>query len=474
MATSGQKLLFLNPPGKRVYLRDYFCSKVTQADYLNHPIDFIYLSGLLKEHFALHLIDAIVDRLSPNKCLKMIERLQPDAIIGLIGSVSYDEDTEFYQNLSGRCSAPLLLIGDVLIENRIERLRTMNFATAFLHDFSDPSVVNFLRGDHENLRNITFRLNGDLHPAPIVRPRSENFELPVPAHHLFKNKDYRYPFVRKRRFATVMTEFGCPYRCTFCIMSTLGWKIRPVANVLDEFDAVHALGIHELFFLDQTFAMQKSRTLHLLREMQNRNYGFGWLCFSRPDVLDDETLSEMEKAGCHTVILGLESGDEKILASAKKDYALSEVRAGFKRCAAHGLRTVATVIIGLPEETEDSFQRTMDFLKTVRCDFVSFNVAVPRMGTPLRQQALDQNLISPAIQAMDQSGSPVAMPTQTLTREQVAAMRQHAVREFYFNSRYLMKRMGGLRSLDDARIQLRQGFALLRNYFSQSSLEEGV
>jgi len=469
MITSKQKLLFLNPPGTRVYLRDYFCSKVTQADYLNHPIDFVYLSGLLREHFELHLIDAIVDRLSVDRCLKMIQELQPDAIIGLIGSVSYDEDVEFYQNLSRRCTVPLLLIGDVLIENRTERLRTMSFASGFLHDFSDPIIVGFLRGSQENVRNMTFRRNGGIHAAPIERLRHENFELPVPAHHLFMNKDYRYPFVRKRRFATVMTEFGCPYRCTFCIMSTLGWKIRPVANVLDEFDAIHALGIRELFFLDQTFALQKPRALHLLHEMQERSYGYGWLCFSRPDVLDDETLPEMKKAGCHTVILGLESGDQEILAAAKKDYELSEVRAGFERCAAHGLRTVATVIIGLPEETEASFQRTMDFLKTIRCDFVSFNVAVPRMGTPLRQQALNENLISPAMQVMDQSGSAVAMPAQTLTREQIAAMHQRAVREFYFNARYVMKRIRSLRSLDEARIHFRQGLGLLKNYVHRGS-----
>jgi radical SAM superfamily enzyme YgiQ (UPF0313 family) len=460
------KLLLLNPPGKKVYLRDYFCSKVTQADYLNHPIDFVYLSGMLREHFELHLIDAIVERLSIDRCLAMVQKMQPSAIIGLIGSVSYEEDVSFYRQLAARSDATLLLIGDALIDNRAARLHELDFVEAFVHDFSDLSVLRFLQGARHDLRNMTYRRHGEIYAAPLVRPQRETFELPVPRHELFIGKNYRYPFVRRRCFATVMTEFGCPYRCTFCIMSTLGWKTRPVSNVLEELDAVHALGIRELFFLDQTFASQKPRALHLLEEMQKRNYGFGWLCFSRPDILDDEVLIEMKKAGCHTVIAGAESGDDGILASAKKDYTRDEVLAGFQRCRAHGLRTVATIIIGLPEETEISFQRTMEFLKTLSCDFVSFNVAVPRMGTPLRQQALDQHLASPEAQIMDQSGSAVAMPTKSLTREQIAAMRQRAVREFYFNASYLMKRVRGLRSLDEARIQLRQGFGLLRNYLN--------
>jgi len=462
------KLLFLNPPGKRVYLRDYFCSKVSQADYLNHPIDFVYLSGLLREHYELHLVDAIVDRLSVAKSLQQIRDLQPAAIIGLLGSVSYDEDVAFYRALAAQTDAVLLLIGDVLIEQREARLHELDFAAAFLHDFSDASVLAFLQGQREALTNMTFRIDDEVHAAPLARARHESFELPVPAHQLFINKDYRYPFVRKRNFATVMTEFGCPYRCTFCIMSTLGWKIRPVANVLAELDSVHALGIRELFFLDQTFALQKPRAFELLRAMQMRKYDFGWLCFSRPDILDDEVLVEMKKAGCHTLILGLESGDETILAATKKDYSREEVLAGFQRCAAHGLRTVATVIIGLPEETEDSFQRTMDFLKTVPVDFVSFNVAVPRMGTPLREQALAHELIAPNLQVMDQSGSEVAMPGFTLSREQIASMRQRAVREFYFNTKYLKRRLLGLRSWDEARIQMRQGWGLVRNYFARA------
>jgi radical SAM superfamily enzyme YgiQ (UPF0313 family) len=309
---------------------------------------------------------------------------------------------------------------------------------------------------------MTFRRNGEICAAPIVRPRCENFELPVPAHQLFLGKDYRYPFVRRRRFATVMTEFGCPYRCTFCIMSTLGWKIRPVHNVLAELECRAPTRHSRAFFSTKLFA--KPRALQLLQEMQKCKYGFGWLCFSRPDVLDDETLAEMKKAGCHTIILGLESGDEAVLAAAKKDYNRDEVLAGFQRCAAHGLRTVATVIIGLPEETEASFQRTLDFLRKVPCDFASFNVAVPRMGTPLRQHALERRLISPGLQVMDQSGSEVAMPTLTLSREQINAMHQRAVREFYFNLHYLLRRFRSLQSLDEARIQLRQGYGLLRNY----------
>ncbi|MFQ5737463.1 MAG: B12-binding domain-containing radical SAM protein [Acidobacteriota bacterium] len=468
-----RKIVLLNPPGRRLYLRDYFCSKVSQADYINHPIDFLYLSGLLKDVGEVSLLDAIVQRLDARTCLDRVERLDPDVVVGLIGSVSYSEDVPFYRSLSQRVGARLVLIGDILIDHREERLAELPFVSAFLHDFSSDDLRIYLEGAPDGRRpnNMTVRERGGISAFPIERPKGEEFSLPVPQHRLFLGHPYRYPFVRHRRFATVMTEFGCPYSCNFCIMSTLGWKIRPVSNVLEELDSLARLRVREIFFLDQTFGIGRERAQQLLSEMQRVGYGFGWLCFSRPDVVSDRLLLQMKAAGCHTVILGVESANQRILRAARKDYTREAIQEGFQLCARHGIRTVATVIIGLPEETEESFQETLALLRRLGPDFVSFNVAVPRMGTPLRQRALSLGLIESDFEIMDQSGHPVAMQTLTLSRARVAAMKQRALGEFYFNLGYLGERArkwGKSWNLSDLRIQLRQGVSLLRHYLSSS------
>jgi radical SAM superfamily enzyme YgiQ (UPF0313 family) len=473
-AMTKPKLLFLNPPGKKVYLRDYFCSKVSQADYINHPIDFVCLSGWLKGDYDLSLVDAIVERLSSDACLTKIEHLQPEVIVGLIGSVSYPEDIAFYRRLSEKIRSRLILIGDILIDSRAERLQELSFADALLHDFGGEDLLNYLdgaTGKNPTLINLTIRKNGSIHECPIARPRGETWELPIPRHELFMNMGYRYPFVRKKKFATILTEFGCPYLCTFCIMSTLGWKIRSVHNVMAELKFLHALGVRELFFLDQTFGIQKGRACELLEEMANYNEKFGWVCFSRPDIVDDYLLALMKRAGCHTIILGLESGSDNILKWVKKGYDKQAVGRGFQLCRKHGIRTVATILIGLPEETEVTFADTLKFLREVDPDFASFNVAVPRMDTPLRDNALELGLIDSEFEVMDQSGGSVAMPSLTLTRQQIAAMKRQAIKEFYLNSNYVGARLkqltlGHTDAWSDLRIQMRQGLSLLRNYFS--------
>jgi len=54
-----KKLLLLNPPGSRMFFRDYYCAKVSKARYYYHPVDLVYLSGSLSEHFQVSVIDAI-------------------------------------------------------------------------------------------------------------------------------------------------------------------------------------------------------------------------------------------------------------------------------------------------------------------------------------------------------------------------------------------------------------------------------
>ena len=98
-------------------------------------------------------------------------------------------------------------------------------------------------------------------------------------------------------------------------------------------------------------------------------------------------------------------------------------------------------------------------------DFASFNVAVPRQATKLRAHARSEGLIDD-LRVMDQSGATVAMPTRTLSREEVAGWRRKAILRFYFRPSYLWRRLRGVASFFELRAQLVEGAALLRRAVS--------
>jgi anaerobic magnesium-protoporphyrin IX monomethyl ester cyclase len=453
-----RRVLLLNPPGERLYLRDYFCSKVSQADYVHPPIDLVFLSGWLSERFEVELVDAVVERLTPDACLAAIRACAPDAVVTLVGAASAREDAAFLARLRQTVDGPVVAIGDLVLESPSQWLASHPDVDAALTGFSTDSLARFLAGDRANLAELTYRDEGGIVAAPAAT--GGEFSLPTPRHDLFLTRPYRYGLARGRRLAAVMTDYGCPFRCGFCVMPALGWRRRPVENVLDELDGLGRLGARELFFLDQTFGLPRRRAMELLRAMEGRKYGFGWVAFARADTSDDVLLASMKRAGCHTVIFGVESGDEGVLAATDKDLSVGQLRDAFRRAHRLGLRVAATILLGLPEETVDTFDRTMRLVRDLDPDFLSINVAVPRNGTRLRKVALDEGLAD-ASDAMDQSGTRISIKPRALERDEVARMRRRATRTFYLRPSYLLRRAFGVRSLAEADLLARNALALV-------------
>ena len=458
-----KKVLLLNPPGRRLYIRDYFCSKVSQADYLTQPVDFIMLSGILSRDYDVRFIDAIAGKLSAAMTLREIRELDPFAVISLFGAVSLVEDLAFAEKVRKICGgAKIVGIGDAFRAGGEKYLGAGSPLDAILLDFTTPDIVRYLAGDHDAVNNMLIRGNGGVLPARIERGPAR-FEIPTPQQRLFTRYRYRHPFVRNTRFATVLSDYGCPYPCSFCVMGTLGFKIRAVDSVIAELRQIRALGIREVLFHTQTFGAAGEAAKELCDRMAGEKLELGWTCFSRVDVATPGLIGAMKKAGCHTIIFGVESGSEEILRKYRKGYSVEQIVSAVNYCGEAGIETVGTFIIGLPEESHETMAATLRLLKTIKLDYASFNVAVPRMGTALREEAVALGMVDKDLAVMDQSGGEIAMPSRSLTREEILGYRRKAVFSFYFNARYLLRRLLKIRSAYDLARQLRQAIALTVN-----------
>jgi anaerobic magnesium-protoporphyrin IX monomethyl ester cyclase len=453
------KVLLLNPPGERIYIRDYFCSKTTKSNYLFHPVDLVALTGTLASQHTVEVLDCMAERLDPAQARARIAAFDPEVVLSLVGSVSWNEDRAFLseQHQSGR---RVLVIGDVLHERSEQRLQAEAWIEAALHDFSNEDCLHYLAGNRERVLDMTLRQVDGTPQRIQAGARKGQFRIPRPRHELFPERGYHFSFARSAPFATVLTDYGCPYPCTFCVIGTLGFKTRPVEDVLEEIDHLRSRGVRELFFMDQTFGVVEKRALQLCSAMEQRG-DLSWTAFTRPDTGDDELLAAMKRAGCHTVIMGVESASDAVLATYKKGYRAQVVRDGFARVKRHGLRTVGTFIIGLPEEDEASLRRTLELALELDLDFMSLNMAVPRFGTPFRARAVEMGLADPDDLVMDQGGADAFLPTKTLDRESMLALKKSMVRRFYLRPSYLWRRLRSVGSLHELRGQLREGLALI-------------
>lgn len=456
-----KKILLLNPPGEKLYIRDYYCSKVSKSNYLFHPIDLLMLSGRLAERYDIKVIDAIADRIEKQRCISLIDAISPDVIISLIGAVSFEEDLAFFKMIKKE-RRQIVVSGDVTLEDNEELLKDFEFIDAIVLDFTSGDIISYLDCNFEAATGIVYRINGNICKGNYTRHKNNEFTLPIPRHELFSSGNYRFPFVRHKNFATVLTSYGCPFNCSFCVMSTLGYRYRTVDNVLEEFKVLKKLGKKEVFVFDQTFGVNKKRTLDICRGIEGD--GFGFVCYSRVDVLTEDLLEAMKAAGCHTIIFGVESSSEEILKHYKKGYTKTQIRKTFELCRKYKIRTVGTFIIGLPEESEDTANETTKFLKEIDCDFASFNVAVPRMNTGLRLEAIKEGLLKPGLKTMDQTGTYVVMPSKYLTPDQIQSLKRKAIRKFYLRPTYLLKRLTTVKTMYELKEQIVEGWHLLKKF----------
>ncbi len=462
-----KKLLLLNPPGSKIYIRDYYCSKVSKTNYIYHPVDLLILSGRLYGRYTLEVIDGIAEKISFDDCFKKIIDLFPDIIIFQSGAVSCEEDFAFLSRIKKELKNALFIgSGDIFNENGAQLMSEQVWLDAILLDFTTDDVLKYLNGKTPN--NMIYRNKNEICQSKIVREKWTGFDLPLPRHELFQKGNYRYPFVRKYPFATVLTDYGCAWRCNFCIMSQIGFKTRTADSVIEELTHLKQMGIKEIYFDDQTFGANKKRTEEILNRMISGQFNFGWVCFSRADVINSANIELWKKAGCHTIMFGVESGVQEILNAQKKDLTKEQIKSAFLFCKKNKIRTLGTFILGLPNDTYNTCLETIKFAKELDCDYAAFNTLVPRMGTNVRKETINQGFIDENIHEMDQSGTFVVMGNNSLTAEQISELHKKAIKEFYFRPQYILSRILDIKTLDDLKSHITDAVSLLKNFLTTS------
>ncbi len=275
------------------------------------------------------------------------------------------------------------------------------------------------------------------------RPYIENLdELPFPAHHLF-------PLQHFQKYGKIVfplsTSRGCTFWCSFCSavrMFGRRYRMRNPKNVVDELEFLTKKYNAEQFtFYDDAFTVNQQRVQEICEEIQNRKLKIKWDCETRVDMVTRELLQQMKKAGCIAVWFGVEAGSQRVLDNVGKGITLDKTKNAFKMAKDVGLMTIASTILGTPDETPETAWETVKFVEEIKPDDVGYYIATPYPGTPMYDYVREKGWLK--IEDFDKydTATPI-FETPTLSMKELREIREKAFQRFYLHPTYVLRMFG--------------------------------
>lgn len=250
----------------------------------------------------------------------------------------------------------------------------------------------------------------------------------------------RHPYVSH------YTGRGCPAQCTFCLwpQTVGGHKYRAKSPDAVAREMAHAQRlfpqVKEFFFDDDTFTAYQPRAREIARKIGR--LGMTWSCNARANV-SYETLKTMRDHGLRLLLVGYESGSQRILDNIKKGVRLEEARAFTRHCKQLGITIHGTFILGLPGETRETIRETIDFAREVDPFSMQVSLAAPYPGTELYRQAKENGWFSEAVGLVDGHGQQTAaLEYDDLSRDEIFAALERFYRAYYLRPRPIARMLG--------------------------------
>ena len=295
----------------------------------------------------------------------------------------------------------------VLPEKSLRECTAIDFVARKEFDYT---VVEYAQGKPlDEILGISFLEDGKIvHTAD--RPQIQDLDALPHVTDVYKRDldvtRYNVPFLL-HPYVSLYSTRGCPAQCTFCLwpqtLSGHPWRKRSTDDVASEMAKVKQYwpDVKEFFFDDDTFNIQKARTIELCAKL--KPLGLTWSCTSRVTT-DYETLKAMKEAGCRLLIVGYESGDPQILKNIKKGATVERARQFTKDCHKLGLVVHGDFILGLPGETRESIRNTIKFAKELDVETIQVSVAHAYPGTELYDQVVKNGFMAADTKMVDEGG----------------------------------------------------------------------
>jgi anaerobic magnesium-protoporphyrin IX monomethyl ester cyclase len=350
------------------------------------------------------LIDANALGYSDAQLARRIRALEPDVVVFWAATFAVNAVRDIVAELSPDSGAKLVLSGShgsALPERTFSEIPGLDVIVRGEPEWTVLDLVQAWQrgGDIQGVDGIHARVEpGDrLISTPDRAACMDLDRLPVPARDLLPYHLYSAPW--STRVTALRTTRGCPGACRFCDSHLMvGRRTRtrdPVAVVNEMEDCTKAFGTDYFAILDHTFTARREFVEQVCEQMLGRRAlrGTRWVCNTRVDMLSDDLVALMRRAGCLQIGLGIESADNARLSQVKKNITEDQIRAAIARLERCGIIAMGYTIIGFPDDDADKIAATKAKILDLDPHTLQLSFATPLPGTGLRDDCLAEGRI---------------------------------------------------------------------------------
>ncbi|MBA3018583.1 MAG: B12-binding domain-containing radical SAM protein [Proteobacteria bacterium] len=319
---------------------------------------------------------------------------------------------------------------------------------------------------------VAIRENGKIFFSPPRAPVKDIDALPFPAWDLLDGFPHNYHpalFKYKRLPSThIISSRGCPSKCIFCDTSVFSRRIRfhSPEYILELVDyLVKKFNIKEIIFEDDQFLLKKKRVEKICEGILRSKWNITWSCSGRVNSVNDlKFLKLMKHSGCWQINYGIESGNQRILDFAKKEITIDQIEKAVRLTHKAGILSKGYFIFGLPYETEDTMQNTIEFAKSIPLDDISIFMLTPFPGSEMYDIAEQHGRIDKDFEKMNLLD--VVYVPNGLSKEILLNYQRSFMKEFYLRPRIIGNYLKRLASNPLNLYAMGKGFfAFLRHIF---------
>ena len=291
---------------------------------------------------------------------------------------------------------------------------------------------------------IIYRKNNSLiktNPRPLI----ENLDtLPFPARDLLKEfSKYYHHFLRGEiRTASIITSRGCPCKCAYCTQAVFGANVRGHSPdyVCEEIKKVKAdFGVNFFSIEDDIFNYNRQRLRTLCEKILSENLNIRFGCSVRIDFIDKGDIELMEKAGCEKIYIGVETFNKRIQKLINKQIEESLLMEKIKMVKSHNIKINASFMLGLPTQTKQEIEETINKATSLPVDGAIFFLYTPYPGTPLRQLAEKVGVVSRNWDDYSTHLNTHAFYPDSIDIKTLDKLIFSAYRKFYFRPKFVAK-----------------------------------